>query len=204
MPTTHELHAQQWRPFHGGVREFPLDGKSEIDRQGNALWQEIKRRRKHLAAVEQAARDAVQAVQVAHDAYVAEVERAAASGEISSIDAQLLAKRNAAEAEASPEVQNPRKHAAQALVDAAEHAYLEFIKAHGGELVEEIKPEAERVAAEYLKVQEECEAKLRPLRERHAQIRDAVTLFIGQNPGFSPSDLPDPQQYHKPPLPEAL
>jgi len=191
---------EPWRPFHGGAKALPLT-KTQHDREARELWDDVVKRQKHVQDVEQAAKDAVEAVQAAHRALEAEVKRAADAGEVSSLDAQLLQKREQLMAEAAPEIHEQRKRRAGEHYQQAEEDYLRFLAAHSLDFVAELTPEAKKVSEEYVRVYEEMAARLRPIERRYAEIRDAVTLALGGDSRFRPDDLPEPQDFRRPPLP---
>src|SRR5581483_7536280 len=89
-PMTHE----RWVPFTGPARPLPAIAKGEPADQARALWTEVENRRTHAAAVEEARRNAEHAAQAAHQALEAERARAAEAAEVSTLAAQLLAKRD--------------------------------------------------------------------------------------------------------------
>src|SRR6185437_7830195 len=160
-------------------------------------------RRAHVLAVEENRRDAEAAVITADQAYRAEVERAAEAGEVSPLDAELLAKREQLVTEAWPEIHNERKHAAEQLVSDAEAALFAFLGQNADALLDALRGEAEKVAREYIAVRDENAKRLRPLEERSASVRSAVQLVAGNDTRFWPDELPEGVDWHKPQFPFA-
>lgn len=191
--------AEPWSSFQGGPAQFPLNGDSEIDGEAQRLWQAYWERVQHVATVEQGAKDATEAIHIAHSAYLAEVERAAEAGEVSTLDQELMAKRDACEKEVLSGVHEKRKRAAQDLAYHAEQDYLRFINDHAFDFVAEVEAEGVKVAAEYRKIHDETRKRLAPLEQRHQQIRAAVRFFVGDTEPFTLEDLPEDPGV--PPLP---
>lgn len=192
-------------PWHGGARPL-AHVNGELGREAAALWATVEQRRSHVAAVEEAARDAEEAARQAHQALEAERARAADAAEVSPLDAQLLAKRDQLIAEASPEIHNPRRHAAAELVQQAEADYLAWLRQNTDPLLDALRPACEKVAADWIAQNDENYKRIRPIEERAAALRDAVQLVAGSDPDrFSGVDLPGAAEPQKPPFPtEAL
>ncbi len=194
---------EQWRPFAGEAREFPLKGNSEAHQKARRLYENIKKRREHAEDVARAERDAQEAVVVAQQALEAERQRAANSGELSRLDAELLQKVKAAIADANPEIHNPRTARASELLRAAENEYLGFLRDHSVEFVQELAPEAEKVSQDFIALREEWAKKRRPVEQRWAELNDAARLLIGNDERFRASDLPEGIAFETPPFPAA-
>jgi hypothetical protein len=170
---------------------FPIRlPRSDIAREAQELHAEWIKRAGHVAAVEQVETDAVEAIHIAHRAVLAEVERAAGEGVVSTIGQDLVAKRDAAEAAAHPSLHRPHRQAALDLAINAQEAYGHFIEERALALLDELRPEAERVAAEYAKITAAAEAELRPLREQSARLRDSACELLGRVEPFRPEDIP--------------
>jgi hypothetical protein len=190
----------QNHPWHGGAR--PLTHvNGELGREAAALWATVDQRQSHVAAVEQAARDAEQAAQQAHQALEAERARAADAAEVSTLDAQLLAERDQLIAEASPEIHNPRRHAAAELVQQAETDYLAWLRQNTDALLAALRPACEKVAKDWNAQNDANYKAIRPVEARAAALRDAVQLVAGNDDRLSPDDLPGAAEPQKPPFP---
>jgi hypothetical protein len=187
--------APPWRPWIGSSVLSPglfaiRIPKSELAREAQELHAEWIKRAGHIAAVEQVETDAVEAIHVAHRAVLAEIERAASEGVVSTIGQALVATRDAAEAAAHPSLHRPHREAALDLATNAQECFGRFIEEHALSLLDELRPEAERVAAEYVKVKNAAEAQLGPLAAQSDRLRDAVRELLGRVEPFRDEDIP--------------
>lgn len=191
-----------WRPFHDGPKALPLSA-TPLDKEAVALWQKVLNAREYVAQVQKAEQDLIQELQCVHAEYEAEMERAGQAGEVSTLGPELLAKRDQLEAQARSDLHPRQQSAAKNALEKAERTYLGFLADHTLEFLAEMAPEAEKVAAEYVKVSEEVNARLRPIEQRHRDLLNAVRVVVGNNEHFRPADLPAPTEYRQPPLPSA-
>ncbi len=159
------------------------------DPKAQELYDAYDRANEHVHAVDQAEKDAQLAVRRADQALTAEVERSAAAGEVSKLDADLLRARESANAAAHPDIHEARRPAAQALADTATSAYLWHVDAHALNYTETLRPEAEKVAAEVNRLQAEHEKRLQPLRDKHAELLQAFTFALGGTAGLTGQDI---------------
>jgi hypothetical protein len=191
-----------FRPFAGPARPLQIESTSKLGKEAARLWSAVERALAQQRKVDQLHAAAVRVAQEAHARYEAALARAE-QGEINE-DAQTAHRKfERLLAEAEGEVHTARKTAAARALAEAEETYQRFLREHNLELIDEIRPSAESLAAEYEKLVDECEARLRPLRQRHGELRDACIQLIGADARFRPSDLPDGDRYHVPPVPSA-
>jgi hypothetical protein len=197
---------EKWRPFVGastlspGI--FPIRvPKSELAREAQDFHSDWIKRAAHVAAVEKVETDALEAIHVAHQAVLAEIDRAALEGTVSTITPDLIAKRDACEKAAHPSLHAPHRQAALDLATQAQENYRRFIDEHALQLLDELRPDAERVTAEYVKVTAAAEAQLIPLRQQSDRLREACRELLGRVEPFTDEDIPaDPSLA---PLPSA-
>lgn len=191
-----------WRPFHNGPRALLLS-QTPLDKEAAGLWQKVLAAREHVAEVEKAEQQLVQDIQSVHAEYETEMERAGQAGEVSTRGPELLTKRDQLEAQAQSDLYPRQRNAAKNALEKAERTYLMFLADHTLEFLAELAPEAEKVAAEYIKVSKEINARLLPIEQRHRDLLNAARLVVGNNEHFHPDDLPAPTEYREPPLPSA-
>lgn len=201
IPVPPSAAPRPWRPFRGGAAPFPVEPTTPLAKEAAQLWQKIEAQLAHIETIEQARRDAHQALELATEAYEVEVNRAGRAGEVSTTDAALLATRERCREATNPTIYNDRARVAAEQLHALEWEYLRYIDDHALELVAELKDRAERVAAKYRKVIEEFNKRLAPIHQEHALLVDAVRFLIGNTCPFEGADIPT--DFSEPPYPTA-
>jgi len=189
----------------GGWHEFagdptPLSGDSGLVREANALCENWRKRLRYLAETQAGPDTAAAAVTKLHEAYIAEVNRAAQAGEISEPAPALKDKRDAADRQARETAWQDIVEAAQRLVGDALEAYKAFMEQNWSALISEKRQEATRLPSEHAKLTEQYRAKLAPVEQRWNEICEESRKIIGYIHPFTANDLPA-SDYNVPPLP---
>jgi hypothetical protein len=164
------------------------------------LYDDLARRAEYLREAEPGPDRAREAWEAAHLAYRQEIERAAEAGEVSTLDAELLAKAKAADAARDGNLHNERISAARRPAIEARDRYERFIRDHAAELLIELAPAAERNAAEWNRANEEARKKLDPIETEHRRIANAVEYLLTTTQPFRSDDFPR-EDYARPALP---
>jgi len=189
----------QWTPFAGDPSQ--LVGDSPLIREANSLYEQWQKRRHYLAEAEQAPEDARLGVIALHDAYLAEIDRAVAASEPSTLAAELERKRDDADRDARTRSFEDTINAAERQVEIAASRYADLIADNWETLLGAIEPDAAKVAADYAKAHDELERRLAPIRERWSTLWEQSRKVVGGVADFCRDDLPDHGEYTRPPLP---
>lgn len=187
---------QPWRPFHPGLSAPDLPGATPVVKEARERWDVVEGRRAQVAEVEKHKQECVEAAAAAYKVYRAAVDDAASAGDTST-DVILEHERRFKVARdiAESEMHGARLDAASRQVKDAEQRYRSFLEDHWAELLETLRPSAERVTAEYQKALKETRERLAPLEREHERLRNAALMLIGRTPPFTPEDVPaDPAE----------
>lgn len=176
-----------------GIPTFPFaEPASELQREAARLHAELKRyaeahtERVHDVVRDRDARDEAKA---ALDAELQREARDASPNEELLNNLALGYER--AKAKATPEVHGPRVQLAYDAYIEALAAYETFAKAHLEELLEELRPQADAVAAEWQKAHERARRLLDPVEEKHRGLHQRVSALSQYQQQIRRSRVPE-------------
>lgn len=183
------------------VPTFPFtEPATDLQREAGRLHAELVRFAAAHSERVQDVRNDGKAVNVTKAALDAEIARGAREANPNAtLEAELALAWERAKAKATPEFHEPRVQLAYGAYIEALEAYEVFLRDHVDELVEELRPEAEAVAAEWHRANEKARKLLSPVEERHRELHQRVealtsyqrtirrSLVPEGNVGFHPS-----------------
>jgi hypothetical protein len=137
--------------------DFPLEPKSTISKKANQLHAKAVAATERLAEVETVRQDAERLLADRSRELDQEVVRSAASGIRSSVEAKLVGDLASARELAAPRVHQLRRESAITAERAAITAFLDFCREHAGELLREVRAEADAATAAYVEAQAAAE-----------------------------------------------
>jgi len=165
---------------------------SELQRELARLHAEVAR---YAAAHTQRVRDVTRDGEAAREAKAAldaEIARGAREARPNAdLEADLALAYERAKAKATPEVHEPRVQLAYDAYISALGEYEGFVREHVEELVEELRSEAEEVAAEWQKAHEKARRLLDPVEEKHRQLHARVSVLAGYQQKIRRSLVPE-------------
>jgi hypothetical protein len=178
-----------WRPFNEGTSAFPIaEVKTDTHKKLRAAWDHWHDREEKARALQQARQEAVHAAEVAHIALQEELAVESESGQVGK-SPQLKIALESLIAAADPELWETRISGAENLAREAQYAYVVVLEEVKWELLEELRPEAEKVAEEYRKVQAEVNKRLLPIEQRHRSLAASANLLLGRTEPFTAVEL---------------
>jgi hypothetical protein len=205
------------------VPAFPFEKPAgKLQHEAARLHAELERYAEAHTARVADVRRAAEAVNDAKAALDTEIARGAREGRPDAdAEGELALGLAKARATATPEVQEPRVQGAFDAYISSLDAFEKFMRANVAELVEGLRPEAERVAAAWQDAQTKARKLLDPAEAEHQRTRARVATITGYQRTFKRSLVPEgnvplhpshwatdellsvPTEYGSPPIPTA-
>jgi hypothetical protein len=185
-----------WRPWGTDVTTLPFaKATTDAHREIAARYDEWRRRLGNIDRLSEAYQDARQTALLARQALEAEQAREVDTGTIGQSPAMKVKLQHAIAA-ADENRHYDRVKAAEQLAHQAHMDFVSSIDNAVPELLDELRPEADEVAADWHAAQpaieelrKQIDAITAPLHERHAAVQERVNAVIGRTPEFVPVEV---------------